>query len=366
MKKTIVLLAVLFLACPVPKPEPIVPMLVKRFEFCGFDGNALRMTPVKIKQTSDKTFVIFWNPNQEIDLAGYRVYWGKNDVRENMQDVGLDTEKVLSFVDGEYMAAVSAYDTAGNESPLSEIVRLADTSPVVIDSLIDSFNVGQYPNENKWVIANNSIGIIKLVDGVVQFNSNDFVSAWMRSKDALPLGEHVAQIGIAKSSGDFALGLSSSYDMNASNGFFNNQVVRFYIASVQDTNKRELYYVERLAGKTTKEKLLIQDTRLKDTPIWWRIGFAGDDSVRWEYCLDGETQWHEIHRDRHQFSNVDKLWIELAAYDTKRKGSPAVNEFSWRPAKTVDPPPVDTSLIKITANAKTICFLTAGLCLFKR
>lgn len=63
-----------------------------------------------------------WTPNQEPDVAGYRVYYGTSS-RDyiNFVDVGGATSYRLGdLLDGvTYYVAVTAYDTAGNESDFS-------------------------------------------------------------------------------------------------------------------------------------------------------------------------------------------------------------------------------------------------------
>ena len=66
-----------------------------------------------------------WSPNEEPDLAGYRVYYGTSS-REyiNFIDVGKVTTYRLDNLleDLEYYIAVTAYDMSGNESDFSEEV----------------------------------------------------------------------------------------------------------------------------------------------------------------------------------------------------------------------------------------------------
>jgi hypothetical protein len=73
--------------------------------------------------TGDRAVYLYWNPNKEKDLAGYRVYRNTApsgyfmmiaDVRENSY-VDRDVENGIT-----YYYAVSAYDSAGNESELSQ------------------------------------------------------------------------------------------------------------------------------------------------------------------------------------------------------------------------------------------------------
>lgn len=73
--------------------------------------------------TGDEAVYLYWNPNNESDLAGYRVYRNNApsgyfrliaDVKEPCY-VDRDVENGIT-----YFYAVSAYDNSGNESELSE------------------------------------------------------------------------------------------------------------------------------------------------------------------------------------------------------------------------------------------------------
>jgi hypothetical protein len=63
-----------------------------------------------------------WDPNLEPDLGGYRIYYGTESGNYiNFIDVGNVTYYALgSLLDGiRYYIAITAYDTAGNESSFS-------------------------------------------------------------------------------------------------------------------------------------------------------------------------------------------------------------------------------------------------------
>ena len=81
---------------------------------------------------------VSWDPNTENDLAGYRVYYGTESRNyQTSVDVGLDTFKVVDNLQTgiRYYFAVTAYDTANNESDFSEevsIVLQAQQPPRVV------------------------------------------------------------------------------------------------------------------------------------------------------------------------------------------------------------------------------------------
>ena len=81
--------------------------------------------------------IVLWDPNTEPDLAGYKVYYGTSS---RSYSVVVDVGNVTSFriddlTEGvRYFFAVTAYDTAGNESDFSEEVSTVirdRTSPTV-------------------------------------------------------------------------------------------------------------------------------------------------------------------------------------------------------------------------------------------
>jgi len=89
-----------------------------------------------------KELIVSWDPNSEADLAGYKVYWGKSS--RSYSDV-VDVKNVTSYRVGglsqgvEYFFAVTAYDTAFNESAFSKevsvIIPVEDLSPPEIHSV---------------------------------------------------------------------------------------------------------------------------------------------------------------------------------------------------------------------------------------
>ena len=84
--------------------------------------------------------VIDWNDNNELDLAGYRVYFGlQAGVYTGIQTVLAPTSTYTFAMnqfnaDGLWNFAVSAYDTSGNESALSAVVsrRVVRTGSTLI------------------------------------------------------------------------------------------------------------------------------------------------------------------------------------------------------------------------------------------
>ena len=91
----------------------------------------LLMASVAFAGTS-VTFV--WDPNPEIDLAGYRLYQGTESrvyAPEHVAEIPAGTETVtIEVEDGTYFWALTALDLDGNVSGYSpEVSKRVDTTP---------------------------------------------------------------------------------------------------------------------------------------------------------------------------------------------------------------------------------------------
>ena len=80
----------------------------------------------KVAQVHAGTVIVSWDANTEPDLAGYKVYYGRSSKNYGASNGGgvvdakLAREHTLNLQDNfTYYFAVTAYDTAGNESDLS-------------------------------------------------------------------------------------------------------------------------------------------------------------------------------------------------------------------------------------------------------
>ncbi|MEE4601995.1 MAG: fibronectin type III domain-containing protein [Desulfobacteraceae bacterium] len=108
---------------------------MKRYRFYFFSLSAiLAFLPAYVMAGSA---TLNWQPNQESDLAGYRVYHG-TESRTYGPPLSVNTGTTCSFNDltegRTYYFAVTAIDTSGNESGFSNEVQKAikdGTSPVV-------------------------------------------------------------------------------------------------------------------------------------------------------------------------------------------------------------------------------------------
>lgn len=97
-------------------------------------GNAQSLTC-----SLEKPCTFFWNANTETDLEGYKFYvkpeggaYGTPlDIKQPQSAIGVDLFKTQygSLAAGNYVAAVSAYDRAGNESGKSNEVAFTFVVP---------------------------------------------------------------------------------------------------------------------------------------------------------------------------------------------------------------------------------------------
>ncbi len=95
-----------------------------------------------------QTLRIKWNPNTEPDLAGYRVHYGVgSQIYTNIIDVGNMPEiDIPDLMTGEtYYFAVTAYDTAGNESLYSDEIQYPPAEILLkYESWIDDLRTWPY------------------------------------------------------------------------------------------------------------------------------------------------------------------------------------------------------------------------------
>ena len=97
----------------------------------------------------NNTITVQWSPNSESDLAGYKVYYGiASRSYSRTIPVGLNTTCQISDLEPgyEYFFAVTAYDTAGNESQFSNEVSVLIVGSDDNLEIIDNVNVYNFPN----------------------------------------------------------------------------------------------------------------------------------------------------------------------------------------------------------------------------
>lgn len=86
--------------------------------------------------------IVSWDPNTEADLLGYKIYYGiASRTYTDVIDVGNFTSHTISGLQEgiEYFFAVTAYDTANNESDFSAevniVIQVTDVTPPTISSV---------------------------------------------------------------------------------------------------------------------------------------------------------------------------------------------------------------------------------------
>ncbi len=98
----------------------------------------------------NQSVIVHWLPNKENDLAGYKVYYGNaSRSYSKVIAVGRATECEISNLQPgtKYFFAVTAYDTAGNESSYSEEVSIAIAND---DQIIDPNDHSAYNFPNPF------------------------------------------------------------------------------------------------------------------------------------------------------------------------------------------------------------------------
>ena len=98
--------------------------LIRSFTICLILIPLGLFPPMARSLLSNDNVTLSWNHNEEEDLSGYRVYYGlASGQYDFMEEANLDTFfTVLDLDNVTYYFAVTAYDTAGNESDFSEEV----------------------------------------------------------------------------------------------------------------------------------------------------------------------------------------------------------------------------------------------------
>lgn len=97
----------------------------------------------------NQTVIVQWLPNSEQDLAGYKVYYGiASRSYSSSIPAGLSTQYSISNLQPgyEYFFAVTAYDTAGNESQYSNEVSVYIANDDNNLNVSDHENAYNFPN----------------------------------------------------------------------------------------------------------------------------------------------------------------------------------------------------------------------------
>jgi hypothetical protein len=98
---------------------------------------------------STNNYLIIWNVNQEPDIAGYEVHWGKISQEYGYHfDAGLNTDYFVSEMPdtGLYYFAITAYDSSWNKSTYSEEVSIMIETPMTTVTGSPFNLLNSYPN----------------------------------------------------------------------------------------------------------------------------------------------------------------------------------------------------------------------------
>ena len=99
------------------------------------------------REVSAGSLVLTWRPNSEVDLSGYRIYYGtKSGEHPYFIDVGNTTRFEVTNLEGgvRYYFVLTAYDFWGNESgPSNEVSGVVGAKDFLPDVLVLFQN---YPN----------------------------------------------------------------------------------------------------------------------------------------------------------------------------------------------------------------------------
>lgn len=118
--------------------------ILNKIRLLTLSASSIGMTLIALYQS----VIVQWLPNSEPDLAGYKVYYGTaSQSYSRIIPVGLSTQYTISDLEPgyQYYFAVAAFDTAGNESPLSnEVSIFIENDEQVITA--DHQNAYNFPN----------------------------------------------------------------------------------------------------------------------------------------------------------------------------------------------------------------------------
>jgi len=142
------------------------------------------------------TVTLQWNANTETDLAGYRVYYRADSSAVPFAgtgatqgaspiDVAKNTTATISGLDSGHanFFAVTAYNTAGVESPYSNVVTISELTPPTASITYPSNNATVSGTVSVTASASDNVGVTRLefyVNGVLQATdtSTPYLYSW--------------------------------------------------------------------------------------------------------------------------------------------------------------------------------------------
>jgi fibronectin type 3 domain-containing protein len=93
------------------------------------------LCPLLIKDAAAASVTLAWDPNEEPDVTGYKIYYGKTSgTYESVIDAGNQTTYTIpGFLEGvDYYFTVTAYNAYGLESDFSDEVTYPEPSSPTI------------------------------------------------------------------------------------------------------------------------------------------------------------------------------------------------------------------------------------------
>jgi Big-like domain-containing protein/fibronectin type III domain protein len=130
-----------------------------------------------------------WDPNTESDLAGYKVYYGVDGLASPAQlDVKNQTIATIPGLDPDqnYAFAVTAYNTAGLESPFSNVVTALESVLPTVSISNPSNNAKVSNTVEVMASASDNVGVVKVeyyVNGTLK--ASDSAEPYQYSWDTL-------------------------------------------------------------------------------------------------------------------------------------------------------------------------------------
>lgn len=279
-------------------------------------GQLGRPQGLKAEQSGDSYSVTAsWNKNVEPDMHHYTVYRGTRSrgysmiVRVNHPDTSVVIGGMIANVT--YFFAVTASDTAGNESAFSDEVQFVINDTTVFNpGISDGFD---YFDMGTWEFGTNAANISTIESGILALRSNAKEAGWVHTVNRFALRNCVMEVYFAKTGGSCDVGFSPTVRNESIDGILSEpDMIRVYIAYTSQDG-RGIYLQEKKAGVVTANELLIADTRFKTSPVALRLTFS-ESSIDISYAFDNEF-FPVLTRDLADIYRHGS-YIELSSYYT--------------------------------------------------
>lgn len=105
-------------------PTVMTEFMIKEKEVVNLRGEIKRLRGVIEKQSQRNSYTVVWEPSQDIDVAGYKVFYGTSfGEYTNVCDVGNTTQYTITGLSpiNTYYFTATVYDLHGYESPYGPI-----------------------------------------------------------------------------------------------------------------------------------------------------------------------------------------------------------------------------------------------------